>query len=64
MRIVIKLGTGVLTHAEGRTLDLEQFKRLSSEFADLVAEGHSCILVSSGAVTAGLSALEAHRSPR
>ncbi len=56
-RVVIKLGTGVLTHPEGHTLDLEQFRRLAAEFAALVADGYSCIVVSSGAVTAGVSAL-------
>ncbi len=56
-RVVIKLGTGVLTHPEGHTLDLEQFRRLSAEFADLIAADFSCIVVSSGAVTAGVSAL-------
>lgn len=56
-RIVIKLGTGILAKPGGRTLDSAQFTRLSAEFAALVAEGHSVIVVSSGAVTAGVSVL-------
>jgi glutamate 5-kinase len=56
-RIVVKLGTGILAKPGGRSLDPEQFRRLSNEFAALVAEGHSVVVVSSGAVTAGVSAL-------
>ena len=56
-RIVIKLGTGVLARPLGRSLDTPQFRRLCEEFATLVTAGHQCIVVSSGAVTAGLSVL-------
>ncbi|MGC1480788.1 MAG: glutamate 5-kinase [Chthoniobacterales bacterium] len=56
-RIVIKLGTGVLARPLGRTLDTSQFRRLCDEFAQLVSSGDQCIVVSSGAVTAGLGVL-------
>ncbi len=56
-RIVIKLGTGILAKPGGRSLDVEQFRRLTAEFAELVSEGHSIIVVSSAAVTAGVGAL-------
>ncbi len=56
-RLVIKLGTGVLARPHGRTLDSGQFRRLSQELAELMSAGHTCIVVSSGAVTAGLSVL-------
>ncbi|HVE15615.1 MAG TPA: glutamate 5-kinase [Chthoniobacterales bacterium] len=56
-RIVVKLGTGILAKPGGRSLDPGQFRRLSREFAALVAEGHSVLVVSSGAVTAGVHAL-------
>lgn len=56
-RIVIKLGTGILAKPGGRSLDTGQFRRLSDQFAALVAEGHSVIVVSSGAVTAGIGVL-------
>lgn len=56
-RIVVKLGTGILARPGGRTLDTAQFRRLCDEFAALVKAGHSVIVVSSGAVTAGVGAL-------
>ncbi len=56
-RIVIKLGTGILAKPGGRSLDTAQFKRLADEFAALAGEGHSVVVVSSGAVTAGVSAM-------
>lgn len=62
-RVVIKLGTGVLTQPGGHTLDLGQFRRLAAEFAALIAADYSCVLVSSGAVTAGLSALDLTARP-
>lgn len=56
-RIVIKLGTGVLSRLGGRALDSAQFRRISSEVAALAAEGNSCILVSSAAIAAGVHVL-------
>ncbi|MEY2597904.1 MAG: Glutamate 5-kinase [Verrucomicrobiota bacterium] len=57
MRIVLKFGSGILATTQGSTLDKKQFARLSREVAALVAAGHECIVVSSGAVAAGLAAL-------
>ncbi len=57
MRIVLKFGSGILASPQGNTLDDSQFSRLSGEVADLVAAGHECIIVSSGAVAAGLEPL-------
>ncbi len=57
MRIVLKFGSGILASAGGNSLDEAQFARLSAEVAALVAAGHECIIVSSGAVAAGLMAL-------
>ncbi len=56
-RIVLKFGSGILANDSGNSLDLAQFQRLSAEVAALVKEGHQCIIVSSGAVAAGLMAL-------
>jgi glutamate 5-kinase len=56
-RIVLKFGSGILTSPLGNALDQEQFARLSTEIAALVKDGHSCLVVSSGAVAAGLDAL-------
>ncbi|MCC6272218.1 MAG: glutamate 5-kinase, partial [Deltaproteobacteria bacterium] len=47
-RIVVKLGSSILTDAEGR-LDPKVFQRLASEVAELRAAGKKVILVSSGA---------------
>ena len=57
-RLLIKLGTGLLTKAHGAGgLDLPQFRRLTSEIAALVAAGHECLVVTSGAVGAGMMVL-------
>ncbi len=56
-RIVVKLGTGILARPSGLTVDTAQFRRLTTEFAEITARGHSLIVVSSGAVTAGLGVL-------
>ena len=56
-RLVVKLGTGLLTRPGGTALDEGQFERLTAEIAALVAGGHQCIVVTSGAVAAGMSVL-------
>ncbi|MDD5200484.1 MAG: glutamate 5-kinase [Terrimicrobiaceae bacterium] len=62
-RIVVKLGTGILAKPGGRSLDTAQFRRLCAEFAALVAEGRSVVIVSSGAVTAGVGVLGLGKRP-
>ena len=54
--IVVKVGTGVLTRQDG-TLDSASLARLVNALADLPDQGKRVILVSSGAVGAGISAL-------
>jgi glutamate 5-kinase len=56
-RIVLKFGSGILANARGNTLDERQFRRLCNEVAGLVKAGHECVIVSSGAVAAGLGVL-------
>src|SRR5277367_6567983 len=56
-RIVLKFGSGILANARGTTLDERQFRRLCAEIGGLVKSGHECVIVSSGAVAAGLSVL-------
>ncbi len=63
MRIVLKFGSGILASVRGNTLDGRQFSRLSKEVSLLVAAGHECILVSSGAVAAGLAAVGLKQRP-
>lgn len=62
-RIVIKFGTGMLTGRTGTSLNHGQFRRLTAEVAELVRGGHQCLLVSSGAVGAGLMLLKMHTRP-
>src|SRR6266487_1294125 len=54
MGIILKFGTGILTRAKGDSLDSVQFRKLTAEVAALVKAGHECVIVSSGAVGAGL----------
>ena len=56
-RIVIKLGTGLLTRLNGDALDLAQFRRLTTEISALQHEGRECLVVTSGAVGAGMMVL-------
>jgi glutamate 5-kinase len=62
-RIVLKFGSGILADESGNTLDEGQFKRLAAEVAALVAAGHQCVVVSSGAVAAGLEPMGLERRP-
>lgn len=62
-RLVIKLGTGVLSRAGGRALDTAQFRRIAREVAQLHKAGTSCIMVSSAAIAAGVRVLGLPRRP-
>lgn len=61
-RIVIKVGTRLLTHSTGK-LNLGYMERLVRELADLRNQGHEVILVTSGAIGAGRGRLNMSRSP-
>ena len=54
MTITIKIGSNVLTQSDGM-LHVERMGNLVKEIADLHAQGHKVILVTSGAVAAGRS---------
>ncbi|MBB81789.1 MAG: glutamate 5-kinase [Roseibacillus sp.] len=60
--IVVKVGTGVLTRQDG-TLDSASLARLVNAVSDLPDQGKRVILVSSGAVGAGTSALGLREYP-
>lgn len=62
-RIVIKVGTSSLTYANGR-LKLNQIERLVRDISDLVNQNHQVILVSSGAIGAGMSKLGLSERPQ
>jgi glutamate 5-kinase len=53
-RILLKFGSGILTRPHANALDEKQFRRLTTSVAQLVRGGCQCIIVSSGAVAAGM----------
>src|SRR5438552_3388541 len=55
-RMVVKLGTGVLTDARKQP-DLAQMEQLVAQIAEQRRAGRDVVLVSSGAVGAGMGAL-------
>jgi glutamate 5-kinase len=62
-RIVVKVGTSTLTHATGK-LNLYRIEKLVRELADLANEGREIILVTSGAVGAGLDRMGLAERPK
>lgn len=60
-RIVIKVGSNVLTNADG--LDYLVFENLGAQMAALKAKGYEIILVSSGAVAAGMRKIGLNEKP-
>jgi len=63
-RIVIKFGTGILTKSSGHALNPRQLRRLTGEVAEVMRSGHQCLLVSSGAVGAGLMLMGLTERPK
>jgi glutamate 5-kinase len=61
-RIVVKLGTGVLTDSRKQP-DLAQMEQLVSQIAEQHRNGKEIVLVTSGAVGAGMGALGYERRP-
>ena len=62
-RVVIKLGTGVLTNDAG-ALDTEKICSVAEQVSQLWQQGVQVVLVSSGAVTAGLHGLGLTKRPK
>jgi len=63
-RVVVKFGTGILTRPECDRLDVGQFRRLTAELGEMVHAGMACVLVSSGAVGAGMMVLGQRERPK
>lgn len=61
-RLVIKVGTGLLTDAQNR-VSRPQMADLVAQLAALHAAGKQVILVSSGAIGAGMAQLGCHKRP-
>lgn len=62
-RIVLKFGSGILARPKGNALDEGQFGKLAKAVAGLVKGGAQCIIVSSGAVAAGMPVLGLKERP-
>ena len=63
-RIVLKFGSGILASDQGIGLSRRQIARLAREVGTLVRAGHECVIVSSGAVAAGLATLDLAAKPK
>jgi glutamate 5-kinase len=62
-RWVIKLGSGLLTRKNG-DIDRRQIGILVEQFAALLRDGHEVVLVSSGAIAAGMTAMGLSERPK
>ena len=62
-RIVVKVGSSTLTHETGK-LNYHRIERLAMEIADLANQGKEMVLVSSGAVSAGMGPLGLSARPK
>lgn len=62
-RVVVKVGTSTLTYENGR-LNLDRIEKLVRQIADLANEGREMILVSSGAVGAGIAEIGLAERPK
>ena len=61
-RVVVKVGTSTLAHDTGK-LDLYRIDHLIRELSDLKNQGKEILLVSSGAIAAGLGKLGLSQKP-
>src|SRR5437764_9498995 len=62
-RLVVKLGTSSLTDPSGRASS-RKLASVVGEVADAAGGGRGCVLVSSGAIASGFSALGLRGRPR
>jgi len=62
-RLVVKVGSGVLSRGT-RCLQIESIQGLAKQIASIMGQGVQALLVSSGAVMAGLERLERRERPR
>ena len=61
--VILKFGTGVLATPGGCAIDKVQFRRIAAEIAAIIKQGISCIMVSSGAIAAGVHTLRLGARP-
>ena len=62
-RIIVKIGSSSLTHAQSGALNLGKVERLVRQLVDLRNEGKDVVLVSSGAIAVGRKALNMQKNP-
>lgn len=62
-RILIKIGSNILT-SSGNGLDLERIRNIAEDIAVLHDEGYNPVVVSSGAIAAGMKNLGLKRKPQ
>lgn len=62
-RLVVKVGSSSLTHQTGK-LNLAQLERIVREIADLVNQGKEVVLVTSGAIGAGMGRMGLNGKPK
>ncbi|PJC47145.1 MAG: glutamate 5-kinase, partial [Candidatus Omnitrophica bacterium CG_4_9_14_0_2_um_filter_42_8] len=62
-RIVIKVGASVLT-AKGLKLDERWIKEFTAQVASLFKQGNQVVIVSSGAIAAGMGLLGMKKRPK
>jgi glutamate 5-kinase len=62
-RVAVKLGTGLLTDHQNR-LALDRMRRLVAQLAGLCREGRQLIVISSGAIAAGMETLGLPKRPK
>jgi len=60
--VVVKIGTGSLVRSDGK-LNIDSMKKLVDQIAQAVKKGHKVILVSSGAIAAGIAELNVKPNP-
>jgi glutamate 5-kinase len=63
-RVLLKFGSGILTRTDRAEMDEEQVCRLVQAIAELKRRGHEVVVVSSGAVAAGLKAMGFSERPQ
>lgn len=61
-RILVKVGTSTLTHENGK-INISSLERIVRDISDLHNKGYEVILVSSGAVGAGMGSLKEKKKP-
>ena len=62
-KIVVKVGTSTLTNKDG-SLNIEKIKKIVSELSNLSDKGYDVVLVTSGAVGAGMGKLNMTERPK